>query len=282
MPTNAELGITDPTMKVFGDVTAQVKFNGIHITTTEAAPKQSILIHPETLNGLLDSIQGGALFEPYGTSSQQTIASKVAAPSVYTPIATPGIPITFSNTGRIGLMLFENGIEALDEKELDYVSRVADLPGDDTHRVTFDLVSKLRQLANENTNVEVESNETEDVSNDEPVCSDCLEELRSVHDTVVAFIDDNGIAGPGYIGVDYDKDVTVDVLSEATERFKDNEAANRSPSFQEALSRSLAIEVARSMVYEKFILGLAETVGFASDEEETYEDTDRGVYDAAA
>lgn len=286
--------VSDLTMKPIGDLTAQVRFDGVHVTTTEDAPKNAILLHPETLHRFLDSTDGTALMQPYGTSALK--AQAVAADAAVGKVPTP---ITVQETSVVLQKFLEEGVEALNLDEVAYLARVTDLPEDDISRRLLDVVSDIRAMVDNKQVAQAASTEptearevhettTTGLAEAKPVCVGCLNKLEGVFNTVKGFVDEYGISGPGYVDINYEKDVAtnVTVLTEALERFKANETDNRSPSFKEALTRSLAIEVARNMIYEKLILDLAGQVGFAEDDtnEEGFadEDNDRGVRDSAA
>jgi hypothetical protein len=263
---------SSPAMNFMGLLTGQLNVKNLQVTTTQSAPPNAILINPATL-GLIAAVSSGLHLE-------------------VPPVAEPEVPLTLENTSLICKKLLLEGKASLTDEDVAYLSRVLDLPNEDLSKKMLDAVDAVLDLMTSFAQAQAAdeafiNGELQD--EDEPVEIDEADldgraTTEDVYDFVQKFVDENGVSGPGYIGIDVDFNSPEgqEVLVESVERFRENiEETGLAPTVGEQLARALAVETARSMFYEKFIDELAQMVGYAAEEED--EDDDEGLlYDSEA
>lgn len=249
----------DPTMAFLGRLTGKLSAKNLAVTTTEQAPRNAILVHPESFNQMV-------------TDSDELV-DLVTPPSE--------TPIDIKTTGAICEKFILGGIGSLTEDEANYVSRLLDLGEDSLDKKMFDVADEISKLINlgigkyKSAPAQVEqaadfiSNGVEAaIPYEEGHCETCNPVPEAVYDAVKEFIEENEISGPGYVIPDFenDDDIPAEVITEALDRFEETTREYPAKTLPAALGRALVIEVARNLVYEDFITKLGNIVGFADAE----------------
>lgn len=113
-----------PLVTFLGNMTGTITVKDLSISTSERAPLNSVLMHPQTLadisaasNGVIDIVN---------------------------PV--PQIPIDLKTTGAICEKLLLGGVGSLSDVDVKYISRVRDLPDTSLDKKLFDIADMIRGM----------------------------------------------------------------------------------------------------------------------------------------
>lgn len=245
--------VTDPTLTYFGDVTAKVTFDNLQVTTTEAAPENAILLHPETLDRILNSASG-----------------------LVDVVTTKRKTIELRETTRICLKIVDQGGNSLTEQEIQYIVSTLSLPVTDPNYKLVELTAEVRNvldmqqaaLGQESVQDASPSSPTEQIEIDPDTEEN--EALCAVYDVCQGFIDENNITEPGGVQFEFNKESASKSLAQTYQAFKvakerrlSNGETEESKLDTFSALDALSEATSKNLRYEKLIDDLAEVIGYA-------------------